>query len=130
MTASDIATSLIPALRGQGFNAVRHPEPTPNGYGHKITLFEQAGPALGTLVIYAGKNGPRYTTNELRNLTPRSKHVSLKPGRTVDYFSQMPRRLTIPAQFLRPYLHPIRSSSGSMAPACNTQTVSNSAGPA
>ena len=59
MTASDIATSLIPALRGQGFNAVRHPEPTPNGYGHKITLFEQAGPALGTLVIYAGKNGPR-----------------------------------------------------------------------
>ena len=70
MTASDIATSLIPALLGQGFNAVRHPEPTPNGYGHKITLFEQAGPALGTLIIYAGKNGPRYTTNELRNLTP------------------------------------------------------------
>ncbi len=70
MTASEIATLLVPALHQQGFRAVRHPHPTPNGYGHKITLFESQGPALGALVIYAGKHGPRYTTNELSALTP------------------------------------------------------------
>lgn len=70
MTATEIATALLPALRTQGFTAIPHLDPIPNGYGHKITLFEQAGPALGTLVIYAGKQGPRYTTNELRMLTP------------------------------------------------------------
>ncbi len=70
MTASDIAIALTPALMRQGFKAVTHPNPTPNGHGHKITLFEQTGPALGTLVIYAGKSGPRYTTNELRSSTP------------------------------------------------------------
>ncbi len=70
MSPSKIVDALVPALLRQDFRAVRHPEPTPNGYGHKITLFESQGPALGSLVIYAGKIGPRYTTNELRAPSP------------------------------------------------------------
>lgn len=70
MTASDVATMLLPALHKQGFRAVRHPNPTPNGYGHKITLFNQDGPSLGNLVVYAGKQGPRYATNECHVRTP------------------------------------------------------------
>lgn len=70
MTATDIATTLVPALLRQGFAAVRHADPTPNGFAHKITLSEQEGPALGNIVIYAGHKGPRYTINELRHPTP------------------------------------------------------------
>lgn len=70
MTASDISTILAPALEQQGFRAVRHPQPTPNGYGHKITLSEHNGQTLGALVIYRGKQGPRYVTNELTQATP------------------------------------------------------------
>ena len=71
MTATSIANALLPALQAQGFCGVIHGAPTPNGYGHKITLFEATGPALGTLVLYTGKKGPRYTTNELTSCEPR-----------------------------------------------------------
>ncbi|MBU6434714.1 MAG: reverse transcriptase-like protein [Nitrospirae bacterium] len=70
MTASDLSTILVPALEQHGFRAARHVQPTPNGYGHKITLSEHNGQMLGVLVIYHGKQGPRYVTNELTQATP------------------------------------------------------------
>jgi ribonuclease HI len=70
MTPTEIATMFVPSLHRHGFRAVPHPECTPNGYGHKITLFNPHGPSLGNIVIYSGKQGPRYTTSELSAITP------------------------------------------------------------
>ncbi len=70
MTATTIAAQFAHTLGQHGFTATLHPAPTPNGYGHKIALATPEGMALGHLVIYAGKQGPRYVTNELRSVNP------------------------------------------------------------
>jgi hypothetical protein len=69
MTASDITAMLVPTLEQHGFRAVRHSQSITNGYGHKISLFEENGRALGALVVYRGKQGARYVTNELTEAT-------------------------------------------------------------
>lgn len=70
MTATTLAAQFAHTLGQHGFTATLHPAPTPNGYGHKIALTTAEGVALGHLVIYAGKQGPRYVTNELRSVSP------------------------------------------------------------
>lgn len=69
MTASDITTMLVQTLEQHGFRAVRHSQSITNGYGQKISLFEENGRALGALVVYHGKQGARYVTNELTEAT-------------------------------------------------------------
>lgn len=69
MTATQIAHLLGPALCAQGIQATIHPQPMPHGYGHKIAL-RFAGAPLGSLVVYHGKQGRRYTTNELSHPSP------------------------------------------------------------
>ena len=70
MTATTIAAQFAHTLGQHEFTATLHPTPTPNGYGHKIALATAEGVPLGHLVIYAGKQGPRYVTNELRSVSP------------------------------------------------------------
>lgn len=70
MHASAIVDLLVPALTAQGFAAHAFANSTPNGYGHKIALRFTNGNPLGSLVIYAGKKGPRYVTSELHAATP------------------------------------------------------------
>lgn len=70
MTATDIAQHFAKALRTQQLQAEAAPATTPNGYGHKITMSLSDGSPIGCLVVYAGKQGPRYTTNELKLITP------------------------------------------------------------
>jgi ribonuclease HI len=70
MTATTIAAQFAHTLGQHGFTATLHPAPTPNGYGHKIALATDTRVPLGHLVIYAGKQGSRYVTNELRSVSP------------------------------------------------------------
>lgn len=65
MTATQIAQLLGPRLRAQGFHADVAAWPMPNGYGHKIELL-LGGRSLGSVVVYAGKKGPRLVTSELQ----------------------------------------------------------------
>jgi len=65
MTATTLAAQFATALLLHDFHAQAYPYPTPNGHGHKIALFLTDGAPIGCVVVYAGKQGPRYTTNEL-----------------------------------------------------------------
>lgn len=70
MTATMIAVQLVPALHAQGLQAEVAVQALPNGYGHKITIKSTRGQFHGMLVIYTGKQGPRYVVNELRDVSP------------------------------------------------------------
>lgn len=70
MNATHIAQQFATALLAHAFHAQAYPAPTPNGHGHKIALFLTDGRPIGCVVVYAGKQGPRYTTNELRSVSP------------------------------------------------------------
>ncbi len=70
MNATHIAQQFATALLAHAFHAQAYPAPTPNGHGHKIALFLTDGRPIGCVVVYAGKQGPRYTTNELKLSTP------------------------------------------------------------
>lgn len=70
MTATQIAQQLADALPTHILQAQIAPTTTTNGYGHKIALSLTNGSAIGWIVVYAGKQGPRYTTNELKLITP------------------------------------------------------------
>jgi len=64
MTAESIARQFIAMLEQTGFLAQLGQS---INYGHKILLSSSAGIDHGTLVVYVGKKGSRYVTNELCN---------------------------------------------------------------
>jgi len=66
-----IAVQLIPALHAQGLQAEVAAQALPNGYGHTITIRSAIGQCHGLLVVYAGKQRPRYVVNELRGVSPK-----------------------------------------------------------
>lgn len=70
MNATPLAHQFAAALLTHQLHAEAFPAPTPNGYGHKIAVSLPDGNRIGSVVVYAGKHGPRYTTNELTLLTP------------------------------------------------------------
>ena len=63
MTAESIACQFIATLEQTGFRAQLGQS---INYGHKILLSSSAGIDYGALIVYVGKNGSRYVTNELR----------------------------------------------------------------
>ena len=63
MTAVSIAHQFIATLEQTGFRAQLGRS---INYGHKILLSSSAGIDHGALIVYVGKKGSRYVTNELR----------------------------------------------------------------
>lgn len=103
MTATQIAQQLADALPTHILQAQIAPTTTTNGYGHKIALTLTDGSAIGWIVIYAGKQGPRYTTNELKLITPeildaiRAAWITIESSAVMSAHPTMPDSpLTIP----------------------------------
>lgn len=72
MSPQEIATALVAALKRRGVIAIPGPSIQ---YGQKVEILSPAGLREGFVVVYTGKKGPRWTSNELPLAT--SEQLSL-----------------------------------------------------